>query len=65
MGACRRDPGHDVWLLNMGMVIDVILAVAVISVATGAITEFQLRVAHICASADSAAVGVVLCWPRG
>ena len=42
----------------MGVVVDVILAVAVVAVAAGAVTEFQLRVAHVCPSADGAFVGV-------
>ena len=35
-----------------------LFAVAVVAVATGAVTEFHVRMAHICAAADDAAVGV-------
>ena len=47
----------------MGVIIDVILAIAEIAVAAGAVAEFQIRIAHIGASADGAAVGEVLCLP--
>ena len=42
----------------MRMIIDVILTVAEITAAAGAIPEFQLRICHICPSADGAAVGI-------
>ena len=42
----------------MGVIADVILAVAEVAVASGAIAEFQLRIAGICPAADSAAMGV-------
>ena len=42
----------------MGVVVDVILAVAVVAIAAGAVTEVQLRVTHICPPADGAFVGV-------
>ena len=42
----------------MGVIADMILAVAVIAVAFGTVTEFQLRIGHICPSANCAAVGV-------
>ena len=47
-------------LFNVFVVADVILAVAVIAVATGAVTELQLRVAHIRAATDRAAMVVIL-----
>ena len=40
------------------MIADVVFAVAVITVATGAVTEFQFRVGNISSSANGAAVGV-------
>ena len=46
------------YLLNMCMITDVVFAVAVIAVAAGAITEFQLRIGHIGSAADGALVGV-------
>ena len=56
-GACAR--GDLLKLLDMCMIADVIFAVAVISVAAGAVTEFQLRVGHIGSAADGTLVGVV------
>lgn len=47
-------------LLNMGMVVNVILAIAMIAATAGAITEFQLRVCNISTTADGTLVGVVL-----
>ena len=53
-------------LLNMCVVTDVVLAITVITVATGTIAELQLRIANICASAYGASVGVVRpCWCSG
>lgn len=46
-------------LLNVGVIVDVIFAVAEIAVAFGAVSEFQLRVGHICPAADDASVLVV------
>ena len=43
----------------MGMIADVILTVAEIAVAAGAVAEFQLRIGGIGSAADCAAVGVV------
>ena len=43
-------------LLDVGVVVDVILTVAVIAVAPGAVAEFQLGIGHIGAAADGAAV---------
>lgn len=40
------------------MIVDMILTVAVVALALGAVAEFQLRICHIGASADRAAVGV-------
>ena len=44
--------------LNMDMIVDMILTVAVVALALGAVAEFQLRVGHIGAAADGAFVGV-------
>ena len=44
--------------LNMRMVINVVLTIAVIALAPGAIPEFQLRIAYIRPSADGAAVSI-------
>ena len=46
------------FLFNMGMMVDVILTVAVVAVAAGAVTEFQIRVRNIGAAANCAAVGI-------
>ena len=43
----------------MGMVVNMVDAVAVVAVAPGAVTEFQFRVGGICSAADSAFVGVI------
>ena len=43
----------------MGVIADMILAVAVITLAAGAVTEFQLRVGGVGSAADGAFVGVV------
>ena len=45
-------------LFHVRVVVDVFLAVTVVSVAAGAIAEFQFRITHICPSADSAPMGV-------
>lgn len=42
----------------MGVIADVVLAVAEVAVAPGAVTEFQLRVTRIRSAADGAAMGV-------
>ena len=42
----------------MGVVVDVVLAVAVVAVALGAVAELQLRIGNIGAAADGAAVMV-------
>ena len=44
--------------LNMRMVINVVLTIAVIALTPGAIPEFQLWVAYIRSSANGAAVGI-------
>ena len=44
----------------MGVVVDVVLAVAVVAVAPGAVAELQLRVGAVSAPADGAFVGIVL-----
>mgnify|MGYP006896650811 CR=1 FL=1 len=43
----------------MGVIADVIFAVAVVALAPGAVTELQFRVGHIRTTADGAAVGVI------
>ena len=45
-------------LLNMGVVIDVILAITVVAVTPGAVTKLKLGVAQIGSSADSTLMGV-------
>ena len=55
--ACRNF-GRPCVLFNMGVVIDVVLAVAMVTLAPGAVAEFQLRIGHIRAAADGAFVGV-------
>ena len=42
----------------MGMIVNVVFTVAVIAVAAGAVTEFQLRIRHIGSAAHGAFVGV-------
>ena len=42
----------------MGVVVDVVCAVAVVALATGAVSEFQLRIGNIRSSANGAAVSV-------
>lgn len=42
----------------MRVIVDMILTVAVVALALGAVAEFQLRICYIGASADRAAVGV-------
>jgi len=54
-----RCAGHrPLGLLYMGMVVDMILAVAEVAVTAGAVPEFQLRVGHIRSAADGTLVGV-------
>ena len=50
-------------LLNVGMVVNVIFTVAVITVASAAVTEFQFRIGHIGSAAYAALVGIV--FPGG
>lgn len=45
-------------LLNVGVIIDVVLAVAEVALAAGAIPELQLRIGYISPAADCAAVDV-------
>ena len=40
----------------MGVAVNVLFAVAVVTVAPGAETEFQLRIGHICSPADGTLV---------
>ena len=46
------------WLLNMGMIADMLLAVAVVAIAPGAVPELQIRMGNIGFSANGAAVGI-------
>ncbi len=46
------------WLLNMAVVVDMILAIAVIAITPGTVSEFQIRVGDVRAAADGAAVGI-------
>ena len=52
------DVGNAPFLL-MFVVADMILTIAVISLAAGAVPEFQFRVRYIGATADSAPVGII------
>ena len=56
--------GPRLILLDMGMIVDVILTVAVVSIAAGAVAELQLRISYIGSAADSAAMGVDLLGSR-
>lgn len=47
-------------LFNVGVIADVILTVAVVATAAGAVTELQLGIGNIGSSAHGAAVGVVV-----
>ena len=54
-------------LLDMLMIGNVVFAVAVIAVAPGAVPELQLRIAHICPSANGTPMVVglgILCGIR-
>ena len=42
----------------MGVIADMILAVAIVAIAPGAVPELQFRIRNICTAADGAAVGV-------
>ena len=46
-------------LFNMGMITDMILTVAVVTAAAGAVAEFQFRIACVGATTDGTLVGVV------
>ena len=48
----------------MAVIADVLFAVAIISLAAGAVTEFQFWIADVRSAADRAAVGV-RCFHRG
>ena len=49
----------DPWmLLNMAVAGNVIFAIAVVALAAGAVPEFQIRIAHIGAAANGAAMGI-------
>lgn len=45
-------------LLNMGVIVDMILAVTVVAVTPRAVPEFQFGIAQICSAADSTLMGV-------
>ena len=42
----------------MGVIVDMILAVAVVAATTGAVAEFQFRIAQICTAANSTFMGI-------
>ena len=46
----------------MGVIIDMLNAVAVIAIASGAVAEFQFRIGNIRSAADSAFVVIVLLY---
>ena len=48
-------------LLNVGVIANVLFAVAVIAAALGAIPKFQFRIGHIRPAAHRAAMGIRLC----
>ena len=48
------------FLLNMGVIADMIFAIAVISLTTGTVAEFKLWVGNIRSIADSTFMGIVL-----
>ena len=56
----RKIPGGSpgFTLLNMGVVADMILAVAMVTAAAGTVAELQLRMACIGATADATFVGI-------
>ena len=49
----------------MRVVADMVFTVAMIAVTAGAVAEFQLRIAHVCATADLTSMGVVFCVRTG
>ena len=57
MWAIRESPLRSV-LFYMGVVVDMVDAVAVVTLAAGAVTELQLRIRYICPTADGTAVGI-------
>ena len=44
--------------LDMGVIADVIFTVTIVTVASGAIAEFQIRMGNVSSAADGAAVGI-------
>ena len=48
----------DIGLLNMGVITDMLLAVAVIAIAPGTVPELQIRMGNVGFSANGAAVGI-------
>ena len=46
------------WLLNVGVIADVIFTVTIVSVAPGAIAEFQIRMGNVGSSAYGTAVRI-------
>ena len=61
-GRKRQEKGSRrsgcLWLLDMGVIGDVVFAIAVVAIAPGAVAELQIRMGDICGTADSASVGV-------
>ena len=47
------------------MVADVILTITMVAIASGAVAEFQLRIADICFATDGTLMGVVRCFRPG
>ena len=46
-------------LFNMCMIVDMILAITVVTVTAGTVSELQFRIGNICTAADGAPMGVV------
>jgi hypothetical protein len=51
-------PAFPFGSLNMAVIADMFLAIAIVALATGAIPEFQFRIADIRSAADGAAMGI-------
>ena len=60
--ASRRYTAGLCKLFHVGVVTDVFCAVAVITLAPGAITEFKIRIFCIGSAADGTAVGIGRFW---
>ena len=67
MAIKERAAAHAAALVSfdMGVIGDVILAIAMVAAAAGAVAEFQLRIGHIRPAADRAFVVVVRSGRRG